>query len=120
MPLTEFFLQPADHVIDEFFAENLLLQTREQLFLDLSTLNSHTVLADAISSLRVKRTPVLRARSLSATANQCDASAAFTAAERSREKINLFLLAARQASTAYTPKPFCRFEPPLNRREELV
>jgi len=74
-----------------------ILASRSKRFLDLLALNSKTVLANAVSALRVKRTPVLRTRSLGEPTDQRDTTTAFTAPKQSGEKMNLLLLSARKA-----------------------
>jgi hypothetical protein len=60
MPLPKFFLESADHVLNEFRAQHLVPQTRQKVVFQLLTLDPQTVSANAIAALRMERASVLR------------------------------------------------------------
>ena len=62
MPLPKFFLESADHVLNEFLAQHLVLQARQKAIFQLLTLDPQTVSANAIAALRMEesiRTPIV-------------------------------------------------------------
>src|SRR6266550_3305159 len=60
MLLPKFFLESADHVLNEFLAQHLVLQARQKAIFQLLTLDPQTVSANAIAALRMERASVLR------------------------------------------------------------
>jgi hypothetical protein len=60
MPLPKFFLESANHVLNEFLAQHLVLQARQKAIFQLLTLDPQIVSANAIAALRMERASVLR------------------------------------------------------------
>jgi hypothetical protein len=60
MLLPKFLLLPANHLVDEIFAEQLVLQLGQLLGFNLLELNPQTSLANAVAALGVERAALFR------------------------------------------------------------
>jgi len=99
--LPEFFLEPVKRVIDDLGMQHSLLQSSEELALEIQSANQQTIRANLVASLRMHGATVARILTLAASAgNNRDAASALGAHKQTGEEIG-----GRSGTPAALPFP---------------